>query len=446
MTPGAEVEDDRDIHDRKNRYAKTKKVFDEADILPENRELILNWINGKVEDHRLSILRQEKLLGVMGNIGRTVNKSFTKLTDKDIIQYWREIKNQPRHLYRKKKIRGKIIVKQYKTKDTLSPWTQHTYGIIYKGFFSWLVNEGKLPAEILKTLKNDIKLPEKSDLMKPPRREDIITWPEAVDLSLATKNPMYTALVQTLWDSGARIEEILTLDWEDIKSAYNNKGLYLCLQKSKTEEGKRDVMVIDSAPALLEWMEIHPTKKGPLFVTMTRQRLDYKCCRVALDKIARRHGFKKPCNPHNFRKSEASEDRDDLSDGESKKRHGWKQSSRMLDVYRNPDLKKAEKKMLKTRGLNTVDDGNGDTVPAKYRPRTCESCGHLNIAGRESCIKCKGQLHIDDRTKDLLELKKLDEDWDKFRKENKLEAENIIQTIAGLLKGIKTETHHPGPG
>jgi hypothetical protein len=96
MKPQTEYENlDRDIHDRKRRYEHTKRVFDEADILPENRELILKWINAKEEDHKISILRKEKLLGVLGSIGRTIKKPLTKLTAKDIIEYWRTIKNQP---------------------------------------------------------------------------------------------------------------------------------------------------------------------------------------------------------------------------------------------------------------------------------------------------------------------------------------------------------------
>jgi integrase len=246
------------------------------------------------------------------------------------------------------KMQGKIDKVVYKSdknnKKRLALSTRSTYIKVLKGFFVWLKKK---------------KCPEETDWITPPayqpnklRTEDKITWEDVEKLSKAATNRMELLLPQLLFDSGARIEELLTLRLKDCEITTLNKespgekpelAALIHIRVSKTET--RSPMVYRSVPALRDWMDNHPLRammgqEAPLFVCMEQNHnpLSYKEARAKLLKLKKRAGLKHKGAFHLFRKSACSLCGDmGMGDSQIDKRFGGadrEQSQTILSIPR----------------------------------------------------------------------------------------------------------------
>ena len=108
------------------------------------------------------------------------------------------------------------------------------------------------------------------------------------------------ALIFSLYESGCRIGEILTLNINNVN--FDEYGAIL-LVTGKT--GDRRVRLIASAPLLSSWIENHPRNselKAPLWVNFSTNnrygRLGYSSAKLMIKKVAVRAGIKKRVFPH----------------------------------------------------------------------------------------------------------------------------------------------------
>lgn len=359
-----------DINKKEIKVKSAKRKLLEANICKKNKELILKYVKYRVLADNLGLDRQYKYMIYLRVIAEYLGKPFDKATKKDIEKLLEKIYNKE--------------AKWGEKKGRLSVWGKHDYARILKTFFKWLKGcENPKETSWIKPLKPE---------MERLRPDEILTWDDVVKLSRAAMNPRDQAFPQVLWETGARIEEILTLIIKDVEMVNNGDALRLHFRKSKTIV--RSPIIVRSAPALLNWIEKHPlknNKEAPLWVKVNKndKPMDYQTARKILKDLKERSKLDKPVNPHNFRKSSASFYSHYLSPAELKSRFGWKQSSKMLDIYCFPDEEKVNGKILEIEGIKERKiEENKETKPKK-----CNWCEKVNPAGADFCILCKRPLN-----------------------------------------------------
>ena len=195
----------------------------------------------------------------------------------------------------------------------------------------------KATIEMRKTvLKTLFKWCEKSHIIKhlkikkvesPLNRNDILSIEDVNLLIETTESTMYKALIALLFESGARINEILPIQVEEIEET--DKGMIIPVHQSKTGKDFRRVLCVFSA----QYIRNHITyaaldKKDRLFPLV-----DVSVWEM-LKKIGKKSGITKPISAHKFRHAQAV---DMLTRGYqdqiTKKKLGWKDDSKMLARY-----------------------------------------------------------------------------------------------------------------
>lgn len=360
------------------RLKTAEKDLKNSDLSKTNKNLISDFVRFKKTAHRIGKARQTKYHQNLRILAQTLDKDFDKAERPDI---------------------ENLVEKVYNW--DYSKWTKRVYLIILKSFYGWMEQE-----ELVDWIKPPSPKPNKV------RPDEILTWEDSVELSKHAMNPRDRALPQVLWETGARISEILTLKFKDVEQVNGGEAQVLHLRESKTDI--REVVIVDSAPALIEWMEAHPYEQGPLWINIRDKKsiMSPGMARRVLERLKDRMGLDKPVNPHNFRKSSATilASNEEFSEQEIKKRFGWAPNSDMLNIYVHLDDKRVTKKYLRQKGVLPPSDRE----KRQSRPRACAWCNTMNTAARKTCRKCKRPLDKEEiEIKDELD-RKIDQMASKF--------------------------------
>jgi len=352
-----------DIYNKDKRYKSAIRLLLDADFSKRDKDIILEFVRHKKRQEDIGIHREVKLLNYLRRLREELGVDFESASKKDI----ERLHN---------------IVEGRRRMGQISRWTRYDMLTILRQIYRYL---GK--TELVEDIK--IRRPEIEEL----HPDEILTWDDVVLMSKYALSERDKALVQVLWDSGLRIEELLTMRIKDAVVKNHNSAVELHIRKSKTK--RRSPIIVRSAPALLSWIEKHPLKDdrdAPLWVNLTRpySLMKYSTVRKVLKTLKERSGLKKRVNPHMFRKSSASFYCGLLTESEIKERFGWKQSSKMLDIYLHPNEREINKKIMKLHGLKVDDDE--EIVKDEEMPKKCLWCSTLNPAGQEFCTKCKRPL------------------------------------------------------
>lgn len=132
-----------------------------------------------------------------------------------------------------------------------SPATYATYLSVIQRFQSWL-NDGERPSSLL-----DIQLGKSARRQRNLKPEDMVTWEDGRRISDALCNIQLSAAVQTQLDCGFRPSEFIDFNYGDVSV---RTGLAVFeVRDGKT--GRRTVVAHRCVPALLKWLDAHPTKR-----------------------------------------------------------------------------------------------------------------------------------------------------------------------------------------
>jgi integrase len=217
----------------------------------------------------------------------------------------------------------------------------------------------------------------------------LLTRADVQRLVDACDRPRDRALLMLLWDSGARISEIVTLDIGHVE--FDRYGAVVIVN-GKT--GRRRVRLIAAAPELQTWLNQHPLKTNaaaPLFTTYNRyaagtKRLAVHTIQNTLKTIARRAGVTKPVHPHAFRHARLTDlAKQGFSEMELRIIAGWEKNSAMPEVYIHLSGGDVERKMLQKAGFVTGDETPGT---AALEPRQCPRCRTMNTYDALYCRAC----------------------------------------------------------
>jgi len=203
----------------------------------------------------------------------------------------------------------------------LSDHTKHSYKVDLKRFYRWL-NGGEYPecVEWIKTTnnRNSRKLP-----------NELLTEDDIERLLEASRNPRDRAFISMLWETGARMGELINLRIGDLQD--HRHGMQVVIE-GKT--GSRRLPLISCVPHVQSWLNSHPSgreKDAPLWVNVgtknTGKKCDYQTLRKALRETAGDAGVDKPVNPHHFRHSRATYLASRFTEAQMCEWFGWVQGS-----------------------------------------------------------------------------------------------------------------------
>lgn len=334
-------------------------------MIDNNTDLIEEFIRF-LSLNNIQDLRQKKYRYTLGKISEILNKDFSAADKKDIEELIQKIENS-----------------NYKD------WTKHDYKVTIKKFYTWHHNKENEDIDqwetpkIVKWIK--IKVPKTSKKLP----SELITPKDIRFLAENSRDLREKALILTLYESGARIGELLNLKIKDIN--FDDYGLQLNLF-GKT--GYRKVRLVGSAPSISQWIELeHPKKDDKnsylfcnTYKTKTKdyrgKKLTYQSIVKIMKKLKERTGFKKDLNFHQFRHSRATELSEFLTDAQRCNYFGWVQGSQICRVYTH--LQDTDKAILELNGLVKKEkDKEG-----KFNNIICPRCNNNNSYGSKLCSKC----------------------------------------------------------
>lgn len=398
-----------DIHDRTKRLESAKAYLQNyTDLSEDAKKLINDYVTYKASGQAPSLLRQVKYYRYLPNILKHLPEDLYKTKTEDITECFTKLFN-----------------------EDIKPTTKRDRLELTRGFFKWLLDD---ESEVLKLFK---RVPRPKMPVVKINLQDLISWEECLKMSRATKNLLGAAFIQCLWDSGMRLEEIMTLDVGSIEHVMNGRGVVLHLRKSKTVI--RSVAVPLAAGALLQYLtHEHPKKDdptAPLWIIKYNGVMQPPTGRWAnklLQETAARAGVKgKKVNPHSFRKASASYYCQHLNDSQLKARYGWVADTKVLRHYVARDEDAANTKVFQSAGL--VEEERKPFV----NENKCWQCGQENPAGWRECVNCGRSLNPDMATLEVESLARLEMNWKVVREKYKDEADIALQNIAKLL--VKAE-------
>lgn len=327
-----------------------------------NEKLVRKFL-ADIESEGLSKARIEKYSYILAKISKMLGKNFEKTNENDIRELVRRIET-----------------------SSYSPWTKHDYKVAIKRFYKWLrKTDDVYPKEvrwIRTTMKSkDRKLP-----------EDILTEQEILKMINATSNMRNKAFISTLYETGSRISEIISLRIKDV--VFDKNGVVVFVN-GKT--GSRRLRLVTSEGYLRSWINSHPFKddpKSPLWINQVdseKESISYRRTVDMLKRIGKKAKIKKNIYPHLFRHSRATHLAKILTEQELKQFFGWVQASEMASIYVHLSGRDLDDAILsKVYGKKQLDKEK-----SVLHPKICPRCEKENTPDTKIC-SCG--LILDDKT------------------------------------------------
>ena len=206
-------------------------------------------------------------------------------------------------------------------------------------------------AELLK----GIKIPKKQQIKV--KASDLLTREDIARMIEACRTSRGRAFVSMLYESGARIGEILNVELKDLE--FDSNG---ALAEINGKTGKRRIRLVESAEYLRKWAsevrQKHPRAVYLWFGEGEFVPSQYAATTKFLRATARLAGIKKKVNPHIFRHSRASELAQKLREPQLRAFMGWGAASDMPEVYIHLSAQDMDDAIL---GLYKTEDPRPET-------------------------------------------------------------------------------------
>jgi integrase/recombinase XerD len=335
----------------------------EANILQADKELILKF-GTKCKARQLSDSRTRKYLWHLRKIAE-VTPSLNEGNKDSIDQFLSWLEQQP-----------------------LSEHTKSDYRITLSVFYKWIEAEelGMTTEDLVRQrlepkLIMNLKVKSKNKQQKLP--EQLLTEEEILLLIQNASNPRDKAFIAMLFESGARISELGTLQIKNI--TFIEQGMAIQVD-GKT--GPRRIFLVTSKEYLKNWLNQHPdvsNPEAPLWIgDYLKQQIKYSMFRKILIQTAKKAKIIKPINPHQFRHSRATILAQHLTEQQLKVYLGWTPDSKMAGVYVH--IKQVDDAILNMYGMKIETQEQ-----TKMLSRKC-ICGTENEPTIQFCKQCQAPL------------------------------------------------------
>jgi site-specific recombinase XerD len=231
-----------DIHKSKHNYEKElARLGRDEGICSENKQIIVDFLNacqlGKTilgkEKKKLGEKRLIKYLYALRRINEWLgNKNFKEVTQAEMEAFISRVERNALC------IGGKQVA--------YTEWTRRDIKVCVKKFYKWLLGGGQQYPSLVSWIDTHIKEDAPSSLSVEEVRklaEHAHTW--------KTK-----ALVWSLFETGARVEELLNVRLLHVE----DKGTHVVLRIEHSKTFPRSLPVYEGSSYVREWMAQHPAK------------------------------------------------------------------------------------------------------------------------------------------------------------------------------------------
>ncbi|MCX6772112.1 MAG: tyrosine-type recombinase/integrase [Candidatus Micrarchaeota archaeon] len=404
--------------EKERNAERIQRYLQSPELLPAQKEKLAGFKAEFCDQRRQGLATQDSYLRYLFYLGRHFKKKYEKISKQDIQKYLEENKDKG---------------------ESWQDWAKLSIKVFYRWLLTGRTEKGSPFPESVAWLKVN------RNKLKKIRPEDCLTVDEFKKMLAACQNQRDRALLYLLFDTGARISEILNVQ---LKHVHLETDLpYLELPASKTDP--RPVYLMDSIHELAAWLKIHPQRKDReafLFpVIKTSQKvifkpyLDRKVALYIVQRIAARAGIQRRIYSHLFRHSSATYDRKEgMPDQFMQLKYGWSENSRMQSRYAHIKPEDVANFQRKARGLPVKDD-------KVKTPRECPRCKAQNSWDSEFCKACATPLDPKARLKTFVEqvgtqekIKEMEERQEAQRKEmDKLARRLAAVTVGKSKRGLK---------
>lgn len=350
----------------------------------ENRELVRNFDSFNAA-RGVKYNTRRTYTFILYRLTRAMNKGFKNVIRKDLEDYFARLNG------------------------TVTDATMSTHKVIVKKFFQWVYGLDEGYPDIVRWMKSS------SGQNSLP--DELLTQEDIKKIKEGCDSQRDRALIGMLYEGGFRAEEELVLKIKNV--VFDQYGAVIILPKKakRLKTGQRRIRLIDSAPDLQLWLNMHPLKddpEAPLWLIVEKCRkgeaLKYEGLYALIRKACKRAGLKKKVYPHLFRHSIATERAKNFTEQELKTMFGWSGSSRMAGRYVHLSGADVENKLLVMKGL--LNSEKQEMEKKVLEPKKCPRCGTVNPADFKFCGKCsmvldlRAVMEVEEAKKELNELKK----------------------------------------
>ena len=279
--------------------------------------------------------------------------------------------------------------------------TKNVYIIRLKHFYGTYL---KLPSlvEHLKLSKVDLE---------PITPAELLTPDEVVELAnnASQRRESYKIIILTLFESCARISEVLALRIGDIvfssvvdKEGHRKLIATLHFKRSKGKVNKQPIVLTMFASELKRWVDNHPFKGDSLAWLFPspynhNKPLGVDTVAYVLWNAKERLGIKKRTNPHWLRHSGLSyfSNHHNYNEQLLMWRAGWKNTT-MAKRYIHSGAELEGKAYLERMGYITQEE-----KPTLIKPKNCPHCNGLNPYTNTNCDFCAMPLDLEEYKKEI---------------------------------------------
>lgn len=332
-------------------------------------KLIKSYLTWKMSDCGISGNRQTKLYHSISAIRKFADCEFSEL-DED-------------------SFRAAIIgVRSHDYAD----WTKSDIIGQGKAFCKWAINRGSIP-NLSVSVVDAVKTPKAPKVTKTPAE-----LPSVDEIYKLLQHPycriQSQALIATAYWSGARIGEILRLNWSDV--IFSTHHVTLRIRDTKTKK-IRSVPCAEPLSYLATWRRQYPAEAGvpegdnPVFVSALPggkkyKRAEYRGTYSMLTRLEKAAGVKH-CAWHSFRAANITNcTLAHVPDSVIKALHWGNQNSQMMATYTLLSDEATEREMLKRAGIEVEEE------KVRNIPQNCPQCCALNGPGDQYCRMCGAPL------------------------------------------------------
>ena len=357
-----------DIHYREEKYKEAlAKLEHDTTLIEENRKLMIQFLRdctlGKTvigrSKKKIGAGRCLKYLGILRQLSIAFDKPFERIIQADMEKVVEDLEYN-----RIRKRNG----------EPFSDATKCDIKKTIKKFWKWKDGKNKVYPELVEWIDTYETVKDVSAL----RKEEV---ERMVDLASNVRNK---ALIMVLFDSGARVEELLNvrLKPEHVLWKEDIKSYKIRLEFSKTKP--RTISIPLCTRFLEEWLRIHPFRgnnNAQLFP------MNYGALKMVLKRLGER-ALRKRVTPHLLRHSSVTYYAPRLKNRyQLCYRYGWAMSSKVVDRYldREGIMEEETPVLIKTDEIMSANKENKKLQEELFLLRESYS----EVAGQLSDVKEK---------------------------------------------------------